>query len=91
MVVRPVHSRAHKVTGACIDAGVLFVNVFLVDAFRHELSVRAQHEAAELGKDRHVPKACGGEDFLIFFADALADHLNIVWLFVGGIGDSDSA
>ncbi len=91
VMIRTVHRRTHQVARTGVQPSVFFVNVFLVDTLRHKLSVRAEHEASQLGKDRDVAKTGGNEYFFKFLTDSLADYLNIIRCLVRRVRNADAA
>ena len=91
MVISAVHSRAHQVYCACINADVLLIGMLLMDRSCHESAVRSQHETSKLSEDRNIAHSCRNENFLVNFSYALTDNLDIVRLLVRSVRDSDSA
>ena len=91
MVISAVHSRAHQVYRAGVDADVLLIGMLLMDRSCHESTVRGQHEASKLCEDRHVTHSCRNKNFLVNLSYALTDDLDIIRLLVRSVRDTDSA
>ena len=91
VVVRAVHRRAHQVAGAGVHADVLLVGVLLVNRRGDERAVWAEHEAAQLGKDRDVAHARGHEHLLVGPAHALADDRDVVGGILRPVWDAHAA
>ena len=91
VVVSTVNSRTHQIAGTGIEPNILFINVLLMDTFCYQVAIWSQHEAAQFSKDRDVTHSGRNKDLFKLFADAFADHGNIIWLFVWCVWDSDTA
>ena len=89
-MVSTIHSRAHQVDCAGIDADVLLVGVLLVDGLGNQTAVRSKHETAKLGVDGYIAHAGRYQDFLVNLAYAFADRHNVVRLLVRTVRNADS-
>ena len=85
VVISPVHGRAHQVGGAGIQANVLPVNMLLMQHRGDQVAVGCHHEPAQLGENRHIPHAVGGENPLIPLPDTPADGLYVTFGLLGPV------
>ena len=91
MMVCTVDGRTHQVGRTCIHSDVLLVNMLLMDCLGNKTSIRSEHESSHLGVDCNIPHTCRNKNFIISFMNALTDHMDIVWLLVRCIRDSDTS
>ena len=91
VVIGPIDGRPHQVGGAGIHPHILLVGVLLVEHPGHQVPVWGQHEAPQLGTQRHVPHARGDQDLLVGLPHPRPDGGDVVGRLLRAVGHPHAA
>ena len=82
MMISAIHSGTHQVGSASIQTDVFFIDMFFMDGFRNQCTIRCQHISAHFCEDSHIVHAGRHQHFFVYFTYTFANCHDITAFFI---------